>query len=90
MIHAGSEMKSCFAGGHHVPLLPGAGPQGVPLPQDAARDARRAPGKCNNTKTNTTTQSVGLARIVNCVDFKTGVAFSKPSLFLLGQTTQES
>ena len=62
MIHAGSEMKSCFAGGHHVPLLPGAGPQGVPLPQDAARDARGAPGKCDNTKTNTTTIVVTVER----------------------------
>ena len=41
-------MKLCFAGGHHMPLLPGAGPQGVPLPQDATRDARCSPGKYNN------------------------------------------
>ena len=44
-------MKLYFAGGHHMPLLPGAGPQGVPLPQDAARDAGCTPGKCSNNKT---------------------------------------
>ena len=45
--------------------------------------------KLGNDSFNLQLQNVALAGKVDCVDFKMGVAFSKQTLFLLGQTTQE-